>query len=86
MCDLDQPAPIEDPPTNDAPLSALEPFGLTGEHLQHAINRIGNIEAARVVIRDNIPIRRMGAEGRRCLSEALERADEWLAANPTHLV
>jgi hypothetical protein len=51
---------IDDPPTDDAMLSALEPFGLTGDYLHHAAARIRTIGDARVVIRDGIPIRRMG--------------------------
>jgi hypothetical protein len=77
---------IDDIPTDDAMLSTLEPFGLTGRYLQQLAIRVRTIGDARVVIRDGIKIRQIGIAGRRCLAEALERADEWLSANPTHLV
>jgi hypothetical protein len=72
---------IDDPPTDDAMLSTLEPFGLTGRYLQQLAIRVRTIGDARAVIRDGIKIRQIGIAGRRCLAEALERADKWLEDN-----
>ena len=71
---------VEIPPTDDAPLTALEPFGVTVDMLSK-LDWIGSIGDARTVAAD--PQEKgpwLGPAFRAVLRKAVAGADRWLAA------
>ena len=75
--------PADNPPTDDAPLSALEPFGLDSDNLTKLDGQLFDIHDARyAVAHPDIHIDWLGPECRRKLAQALRLATRWLAKNP----
>ena len=69
------------PPTDDAPLAALEPFGVDSEKLGK-LDWILTVRDVREIIADGQTGWQLGPGFREVLRLALERADRWLAKNP----
>jgi hypothetical protein len=77
------PDPSEIPPTDDAPVSALEPFGVDAEVLGILYTRIPTVgDARRAIAHPEDKIGYFGPQAREAVSLALSAADRWLAENP----
>jgi hypothetical protein len=75
--------PIEIIPTDDAPVSALEAFGVDCETLGILYTRLRTVgDARRAVAHPEEEIRYFGDAGRQQVAQALTAADRWLAKNP----
>jgi hypothetical protein len=75
--------PTDNPPIDDAPLSALEPFGLDADNLTKLDGSLFTVHDARYSIdHPEIHIDWLGPECRRKLALALAAATRWLAKNP----
>ena len=77
------PDPADIPPTDDAPVSALEPFGVDCEMLGILYTRLRTVgDARRAIAHPEDGIRYFGYIGRQQVALALVAADRWLAENP----
>ena len=75
--------PIEIQPTDDAPVSALEPFGVDAEMLGILYTRLPTVgDARRAISHPEDGIKYFGDVGRQQVTQALVAADRWLAENP----
>jgi hypothetical protein len=82
-CHRDRSNEVEIRPTDDAPLSALEPFGVDTDLLGKLDGQLFSIHEARLAVaRPGIHVTNMAARNRSRLAQALTAADRWLAKNP----
>ena len=74
------PDPSDNPPTDDAPVSALEPFGVDCEMLGILYTRLPTVgDARQAIAHPEEEIRYFGEVGRQQVAQALAAADKWLA-------
>jgi hypothetical protein len=74
------PDPAYLPPTDDAPVSALEAFGVDCETLGILYTRLPTVgDARRAIAHPEEEIRYFGEVGRQQVAQALAAADKWLA-------
>ena len=74
--------PIEIIPTDDAPLSSLEPFWIDNDCLARLDGDVLTVGDARQVIADKtLHLEMLGPGHRRKIAIAVARADKWLAEN-----
>ena len=77
------PDPSEIPPTDDAPVSALEPFGVDSEVLGILYTRLPTVGDARhAIAHPEDEIDYFGPVARGKVTLALAAADKWLEENP----
>jgi hypothetical protein len=74
--------PADNPPTDDAPLSALEPFGVDSELLGILDRWLRTVQDARAVLATGEKLPYLGDTNRRTLAQAVAAATRWLAKNP----
>ena len=77
------PDPANLPPTDSAPTSALEPFGVDTELLGVLYTRLPTVGDVRhAIAHPEEEVKYFGDVGRRTVALALAAADRWLAENP----
>jgi len=77
------PNPADLPPTDDAPTSALEPFGVDAELLGVLYTRLPTVgDVRRAIAHPEEKIGYFGDVGRIQVALAMAAADKWLAENP----